>query len=160
MPELPAIIGTDLAGAVEAVGEGVTQFQVGDEVYGLTGGVRGLQGSLAQYAAVDANLLAIKPRNLSMREAAALPLVTLTAWEGLVDKAAVKAGDRVLVHGGAGGVGHVAVQLAKVFGADVYATVSPAKQSIIESYGATSIDYQSVGHQGIRQSQADQRHRY
>jgi len=80
-----------------------------------------------------------------MREAAALPLVTLTAWEGLVDKAAVKAGDRVLVHGGAGGVGHVAVQLAKVFGADVYATVSPAKQSIIESYGATSIDYQSVG---------------
>lgn len=155
MPELPAIIGTDLAGVVEAVGEGVTQFQVGDEVYGLTGGVRGLQGSLAQYAAVDANLLAIKPRNLSMREAAALPLVTLTAWEGLVDKAAVKAGDRVLVHGGAGGVGHVAVQLAKVFGADVYATVSPAKQSIIESYGATSIDYQSVGHQGIRQSQAD-----
>jgi len=126
MPELPAIIGTDLAGVVEAVGEGVTQFQVGDEVYGLTGGVRGLQGSLAQYAAVDANLLAIKPRNLSMREAAALPLVTLTAWEGLVDKAAVKAGDRVLVHGGAGGVGHVAVQLAKVFGADVYATVSPA----------------------------------
>lgn len=86
MPELPAIIGTDLAGVVEAVGEGVTQFQVGDEVYGLTGGVRGLQGSLAQYAAVDANLLAIKPRNLSMREAAALPLVTLTAWEGLVDK--------------------------------------------------------------------------
>lgn len=66
MPELPAIIGTDLAGVVEAVGEGVTQFQVGDEVYGLTGGVRGLQGSLAQYAAVDANLLAIKPRNLSM----------------------------------------------------------------------------------------------
>lgn len=145
MPELPAIIGTDLAGVVEVVGEGVTQFQVGDEVYGLTGGVRGLQGSLAQYAAVDANLLAVKPRNLSMREAAALPLVTLTAWEGLVDKAAVKAGDRVLVHGGAGGVGHVAVQLAKAFGADVYATVSPAKQSIIESYGATSIDYQSVG---------------
>lgn len=83
MPELPAIIGTDLAGVVEAVGEGVTQFQVGDEVYGLTGGVRGLQGSLAQYAAVDANLLAIKPRNLSMCEAAALPLVTLTVWEGL-----------------------------------------------------------------------------
>jgi NADPH:quinone reductase-like Zn-dependent oxidoreductase len=60
-------------------------------------------------------------------------MVTLTAWEGLVDKAAVKAGDRVVVHGGAGGVGHVAVQLAKAFGADVYATVSPAKQSIIES---------------------------
>lgn len=102
MPELPAILGTDLAGVVEEVGEDVTTFKVGDEVYGLTGGVRGLQGSLAEYSAVDVNLLAIKPKNVSMREAAAIPLVFLTAWEGLVDRANVGAGQSVLVQGGAG----------------------------------------------------------
>ena len=74
-PVLPAVLGTDLAGIVEAVGQDVTAFQVGDEVYGLTGGVGGLQGSLAEFAAVDADLLAKKPINLSMREVAALPLV-------------------------------------------------------------------------------------
>lgn len=143
-PELPAVLGTDLAGEVVRIGEGVTQFNVGDEVYGLTGGVRGLQGSLAEYAAVDANLLAHKPKNLSMREAAALPLVFLTAWEGLVDRAQVKAGDKVLVQGGAGGVGHMVVQLAKIFGADVYATASAAKKAQVESFGATAIDYRTV----------------
>jgi NADPH2:quinone reductase len=90
MPELPAVLGTDLAGEIVAIGDGVTDFSVGDEVYGLTGGVRGLQGSLAEDANVDAELLALKPKNLSMREAAALPLVALTAWEGLVDKAKLK----------------------------------------------------------------------
>lgn len=147
MPELPAIIGTDLAGVVESVGAGVTAFKIGDEVYGLTGGVRGLPGSLADYAAVDADLLALKPKNLSMREAAALPLVFLTAWEGLVDRAGVRAGQKVLVQGGAGGVGHVAVQIARAFGAEVFATASAAKQAIVESYGATAIDYstQTVG---------------
>src|SRR5271170_2593387 len=78
--ELPAILGIDLAGIVEAVGTGVTTFKPGDEVYGMTGGIGGLQGSLATYAAVDADLLAIKPANLSMRQAAALPLVFITAW--------------------------------------------------------------------------------
>lgn len=141
MPELPAILGTDLAGVVEALGEGVTAFKVGDEVYGLTGGVRGLQGSLAEYAAVDADLLAPKPRNLSMREAAAMPLVFLTAWEGLVDRAGVHAGQRVLVQGGAGGVGHMAVQIALAHGAQVFATASAQKREIVESYGATAIDY-------------------
>ncbi|MEF9948248.1 MAG: alcohol dehydrogenase catalytic domain-containing protein, partial [Comamonas sp.] len=112
MPALPAVLGTDMAGVVEAVGEGVTEFKAGDEVFGLTGGVRGLQGSLAEFAVVDAKLLAPKPKNLSMREAAALPLVALTAWEGLVDRAKVQAGQKVLVQGGAGGVGHLVVQLA------------------------------------------------
>lgn len=144
-PELPAIIGTDLAGVVEEVGEGVTAFKAGDEVYGLTGGVRGLPGTLAEFAAVDATLIALKPKNLSMREAAALPLVFLTAWEGLVDRAGVKAGQKVLIQGGAGGVGHVAVQIAKAFGADVYATVSASKSGIVESYGATAIDYRTTG---------------
>ncbi len=83
-----------------------TKIRGGDEVYGLTGGVAGLQGSLAEYAAVDADLLASKPAALSMREAAALPLVVITAWKGLVDRAQTRAGQKVLVHGGAGGVGH------------------------------------------------------
>jgi NADPH2:quinone reductase len=94
---LPAILGIDLAGIVEAVGDGVTRFRRGDNVYGMTGGVGGLQGSLAEYAAVDADLLAAKPANLTMREAAALPLIFITAWEGLVDRAAVQSGQKVLI---------------------------------------------------------------
>jgi NADPH2:quinone reductase len=144
MPALPAILGTDMAGVVVALGAGVQDFKVGDEVYGLTGGVRGIPGSLAQYAAVDARLLAPKPAGLSMREAAALPLVFLTAWEGLVDRAGVRAGQQVLVQGGAGGVGHVAVQIARAFGAEVYATASEAKHAIVEGYGATPIDYKNT----------------
>lgn len=143
-PVLPAVLGTDLAGVVEAVGKNVTDFKVGDEVYGLAGGVLGLQGTLAEYTAVDADLLAIKPKNLSMKEAAAVPLVLLTAWEGLIDRAKVKKGDQVLVHAGAGGVGHMVVQLARIFGADVYATVSSQKAAIVESYGATPIDYKTA----------------
>lgn len=82
---LPAILGIDVAGIVESVGAGVTNFKPGDEVYGMTGGVGGLQGSLAEFVAADARLLAPKPKNLDMREAAALPLIFITAWEGLVD---------------------------------------------------------------------------
>lgn len=140
-PVLPAVLGTDLAGVIEEIGEGVTDFKVGDEVYGLAGGVLGLQGTLAEYTAVDADLLAVKPKNLTMRQAAGIPLVLLTAWEGLIDRAKVQKGDKVLVHAGAGGVGHMVVQLAKIFGADVYATVSPAKAAIVKSFGATPIDY-------------------
>lgn len=110
----------------------------------MVGGVGGLQGTLAEYVVVNAALLAAKPKSLSMREAAALPLVTITAWEGLVDRAKVRAGQKVLVHAGAGGVGHVAVQIARSAGADVFATVSPDKRAIVESFGATPIDYQSL----------------
>lgn len=141
---LPGILGMDLAGTVEAVGDGVSKFAVGDEVYGLTGGVAGLQGSLAEYAAVDADLLARKPSNLSMRETAALPLVVITAWEGLVDRAQTKAGQKVLVHGGAGGVGHVAVQIARALGASVFATGMPAQADVIRAFGATPIDFTST----------------
>ena len=86
---LPAVLGIDLAGTVVALAPDVDGFRIGDAVYGMTGGVGGVQGSLAEYAAVDADLLARKPANLTMREAAALPLVTITAWEGLVDRAKV-----------------------------------------------------------------------
>ncbi|WP_229744162.1 zinc-dependent alcohol dehydrogenase family protein [Aliidongia dinghuensis] len=140
----PAVLGIDLAGTVVVVGPGVDRFRPGDEVYGMTGGVGGLQGSLAEYAAVDADLLALKPANLTMREAAALPLIFITAWEGLVDRAAVRAGQKVLVQGGAGGVGHIAIQLAKAYGAEVFATDGAAKREIIERLGATAIDYKTT----------------
>jgi NADPH:quinone reductase-like Zn-dependent oxidoreductase len=142
---LPAVLGLDLAGVVETVGEGVTGLAPGDEVYGLTGGVGDLQGSLAEYAAVDARLLARKPASLSMREAAVLPLVTITAWEGLVDRAGVAPGAKVLVHGGAGGIGHVAVQIARARGAEVFATGSPGSLTTIEGLGATPIDRTTTG---------------
>lgn len=140
---LPAVLGMDLAGIVETLGEGVTRFDVGDEVYGMATGIGGIQGSLAQFAAVDAELLAHKPRNVDMREAAALPLVFITAWEGLIDRAALRAGQTVLVQGGAGGVGHIAVQIAQALGATVFATGSEKHKALIESFGATAIDYRT-----------------
>ena len=141
---LPAVLGLDLAGTVEEVGPDVSAFKPGDEVYGMTGGVGGLQGSLAEFASVDSDLLALKPANLTMREAAALPLSVITAWEGLVDRANVQPGHTVLVHAGAGGVGHVVVQLALAFGAKVFATVSDDKKSIVERFGATPINYKNT----------------
>ncbi len=140
----PMILGLDLAGVVAGIGAGVTRFRVGDEVYGLTGGVGDRQGSLAEYAAVDAELLARKPARLSMTETAALPLAAITAWEGLVDRAGVHAGQTVLVHGGAGGVGHVAVQLAVARGATVFATGSARDLDTIRSLGAEPIDYRTT----------------
>lgn len=141
---LPAILGLDMAGIVEAVGEGVVGFAPGDAVFGMTGGVGGIQGALADYAAVDARLVAHKPASLSMREAAALPLGAITAWEGLVDRARVAAGQRVLIHGGAGGVGHVAVQIARAHGAEIFATGSGDSLAVIEALGATPIDYRAT----------------
>ena len=138
---LHKIPGIDVAGIVEAVGEGVSKFKPGDEVYGMIGGIGGNQGSLAEYVAADADLLAIKPENFGMREAAALPLIFITAWEALVDKAHIKSGQNVLIHGGAGGVGHIAVQIALASGAKVFTTDSPLKHDYIRSLGATPIDY-------------------
>jgi NADPH:quinone reductase len=141
---LPAVLGIDLAGVVESAGPGVTQFRRGDEVYGMTGGVGGLQGSLAEYAAVDADLLAPKPANIGMREAAALPLIFITAWEGLVDRANIRPGQKVLVQGGGGGVGHIAIQIARAFGAEVFATGSAKDEVYIGQLGATFIDYNGM----------------
>lgn len=142
-PDTPAILGMDFAGTVEAVGDGVTGYSVGDEIYGCAGGLANLPGTLAEYIVADARLIAQKPKNLSMREAAALPLVTITAYEGLTG-AGIKQGQKVLVHGGSGGVGHVALQLAKHFGADVYSTGGGDKQlSLIQQLGATAINYKS-----------------
>ena len=143
-PELPAVLGCDAAGRVLALGDGVEGFAPGDEVYGCVGGVRGVPGCYAEMIAADARLLAAKPASLTLREAAALPLVTITAWEGL-DRAGVRAGQSVLVHGGAGGVGHVAIQLAKARGALVSTTVSSdEKAALARSLGADhTIDYRN-----------------
>jgi alcohol dehydrogenase len=119
----------------------VTGFAMGDEVYGCAGGLADLQGALAEFMSADARLIAHKPKALSMREAAALPLVGITAWEGL-HRAGVAAGQKVLVQGGAGGVGHLAVQLAHHLGAEVSATGTGDSQlSVIEGYDARPIDF-------------------
>ena len=142
-PDTPAILGMDFAGTVEAVGDHVDGFSVGDEVYGCAGGLANLPGTLADYIVADANLVALKPKNLSMREAAALPLVAITAYEGL-SRANVQAGQKVLVHGGSGGVGHVALQIARHLGAKVYSTGGGEKQlDLIESLDAIAINYKS-----------------
>ncbi len=142
-PDLPAVLGMDFAGTVTAVGEGVAGFSVGDEVYGCAGGLADLQGALAEYMLADARLVAHKPKSLSMREAAALPLVGITAYEGLI-RAGVSPGQKVLVHGGAGGVGHIAVQLAKHMGADVFATIGRDEHvALMEQFGVKPINYRS-----------------
>jgi NADPH2:quinone reductase len=142
-PQLPALLGMDFAGTVTEVGEGVTNFAIGDEVYGCAGGLAHLPGALAEFMLVDARLIALKPTSISMREAAALPLVAITAYEGLV-RAGASAGQKVLVHGGTGGVGHVAVQLAKHFGASVYSTVSNDKAAdIVSGFGAVPVNYKT-----------------
>jgi len=137
---LPAVLGLDMAGVVAKVAADVTAFQPGDDVYGLVGGIGGLQGTLAEFIVADAALLAHKPKALTMRQAAALPLASITAWEGLVDRADVHPGQTVLVHAGAGGVGYASVQIALARGAKVYTTVSNDKRSILEALGATVID--------------------
>ena len=142
-PRTPAILGMDFAGTVEAIGTDVDGFEVGDQVYGCAGGLADMPGTLAEYIVADCRLIAHRPKCLSMREAAALPLVAITAWEGLM-RAGVKEGQKVLVHGGSGGVGHVALQLAKHFGADVFSTGGGEKQlALIEELGATAINYRT-----------------
>ena len=138
-PALPALLGCDAAGVVVAVGDGVEGFAVGDRVYGCIGGVRGAAGTYAELVMADSRLLAHAPNSLSLREAAALPLVVITAWEAL-DRLGVGNGTHLLVHGGAGGVGHLAIQLAKARGARVATTISsPDKAEIALGFGADDV---------------------
>lgn len=110
----------------------------------MTGGIGNVPGSLAEYAVVDADLIARKPSNYTMKEAAATPLIFITAWEGLVDRAKIKPGQKVLIHGGAGGVGHMAVQIAMAFGAEVFTTISAEQEETIAHFGATTINYKTL----------------
>ncbi len=124
-PPRPAVLHSDVAGSVEAVGTEVSDFALGDAVYGCAGGFPGApHGALADYMPCDARLLASMPEPLSFGEAAALPLVTLTAWEALLDKGNVRTLEHVLVHGATGGVGHVGLQLAKWRHCEVAVTAS------------------------------------
>ena len=136
--QMPAILGCDGAGIVEKIGSKVSQFKPGDEVYYCFGGLGKIgTGNYAQYAVVEEHYLALKPKILSFAEAAAVPLVLITAWEALYDRGRLKNGQTVLIHAGAGGVGHIAIQLAKIKGAKVYTTVStPDKERLARQLGA------------------------
>jgi len=139
----PFILGWDVSGVVEEVVPGVNRFQVGDEVYGMPFFPRPANG-YAEYVAAPSRQLARKPRALDGVKAAALPLAGLTAWQSLVDVAHVGPGQRVLIHAAGGGVGHLAVQIAKGLGAHVVATASAAKRDLVRDFGADEIiDYQA-----------------
>ncbi|NXY94517.1 NADP-dependent oxidoreductase [Streptomyces sp. BR123] len=140
----PVPLGWDLSGTVEAVGIGVTLFRPGDEVFGMPRHPAPA-GTYAEYATSPARHLAHKPAALDHVAAAALPLAGLTAWQALVDTADVRPGQRVLVHAAAGGVGHLAVQIAKARGAYVIGTASAAKHDFVRSLGADeAVDYRTT----------------
>lgn len=136
----PFVIGHDVAGVVTEVGAGVHGFKVGDEVYARPRDLR--IGTFAEYIAIDQNDVANKPASLTLHEAAAVPLVALTAWQILVENAQVKPGQKVLVHAGAGGLGSTVIQLAKHLGAHVATTASGASEQLVRDLGADIvIDY-------------------
>jgi NADPH:quinone reductase-like Zn-dependent oxidoreductase len=140
----PVILGWDISGVVESVVPGVNRFAPGDEVFGMPLFPRAAK-AYAERVAAPCRQLARKPAALGHNEAAALALAGLTAWQGLIDVAGVKAGDRVLIHGAAGGVGHIAVQIAKAVGAQVIGTASLGKHDFVRGLGADEvIDYRSV----------------
>jgi NADPH:quinone reductase-like Zn-dependent oxidoreductase len=142
--EPPFILGWDVSGVVEDIEPGVTRFQPGDEVYGMPFFPRAAS-AYAEYVVAPSRQLARKPSGLSHAEAAALPLAGLTAWQALVDTAQLTAGQRVLIHGAGGGVGHLAVQIAKARGAHVTGTASAAKHGFVASLGADEvIDYRTT----------------
>jgi NADPH2:quinone reductase len=138
---LPAITGHDVSGVIEEKGEYVSEFEVGDEVY-YTPKIFGGQGSYAEQHVVDVDLVARKPKNISHLEAASLTLVGGTVWEALVTRAQLSVHETILIHGGAGGVGTVAIQLAKAIGARVITTAVPSNHDFVRSLGADEvIDY-------------------
>lgn len=135
--QMPAILGCDGAGIVEKVGSQVKKFQVGDGVYFCQGGLGAESGNYAELIVVDEKFASLKPQSLSFVEAAAAPLVLITAWEALYDRGRLQPGQKVLIHGGAGGVGHVAIQLALLQGAEVATTVSSADAAaVVQELGA------------------------
>jgi NADPH:quinone reductase-like Zn-dependent oxidoreductase len=138
--KLPLIPGWDVSGVVEEIGLGVSQFEKGDEVFAMTDPTR--DGAYADYITVRATALVLKPKSLHHVKAAAIPLATVAAWRSLFDLGHLGAGQRVLIQGGSGGVGHFAVQLAKWKGAYVFATASTANQELLRHLGAhVTIDY-------------------
>jgi NADPH:quinone reductase-like Zn-dependent oxidoreductase len=142
--KFPATLGGDFSGVVVEVGEGISVFKKGDEVYGQASIIRGGSGSFAEFASADANTTARKPKNASHVEAAALPLTGVSAWQALVDHIGLSRGEKILIHGGAGGIGSIAIQLAKHLGAYVATTVSAKDIQYVKELGADeAIDYKN-----------------
>ena len=138
---LPFTIGWDVSGVVEQIGYGVTRFAPGDEVFGMPRFPR-QAAAYADYVTAPSRQLARKPANLSHVEAAAIPLASLTAWQAIVETARLEPGQRILIHGAAGGVGHLAVQIAKSRGATVFGTAKAAQHDFLRGLGADKlIDY-------------------
>lgn len=138
--QMPALLGCDGAGTIEAVGAAVSRFRPGDEVYYCYGGIGGAGGSYAEYALLPEGVVAHKSSAVDFATAAATPLVLITAWESLHDRAHIEEGQRVLIHAGAGGVGHVAIQLARLAGCRVITTVgSAAKADFVRQLGADEV---------------------
>ncbi|MCF6402509.1 zinc-dependent alcohol dehydrogenase family protein [Chitinophaga filiformis] len=136
----PIVLHGDVAGIVEATGADVKGFKKGDHVYGWTGGFGHQDGALSEFMRADQRLLARMPANLSFSDAAAIPLVALTAYEALFERVKIDAGQKVLIYGGVGGVGHLALQFAKLAGAEVYAVVSRDEQiATARSFGADHV---------------------
>src|SRR5438132_4169227 len=139
-PKPPFTPGGDIAGVVEKIGAKITKFKAGDAVYAYLDLDRG--GGYAEYTVTNEKEAAPKPKSLTFEEAAATPIVALTAWQALVDTAKLSAGQTILIHGGSGGVGSFAIQIAKAKGAKVYATASTANQDFLKQLGAdVAIDY-------------------
>lgn len=140
---LPATPGGDFAGVVSEIGEGVKGFSVGQAVYGQAGALSG-EGSFAEYTPVKAGQMAAKPNSIDFTSAAALPLVAVSAYQALVDHMNLQGGQKILIHGGAGGIGSIAIQLAKHLGAYVATTASSADSDFVKSLGADEIiDYKT-----------------
>ncbi len=138
--EFPHVMGFDVSGEITEVGKGVTGFKVGDAVFARAN--QQDAGAIAQVARVKADEMALKPDNISHAEAASVPLAGLTAWQALITKAKLKKGDKVLIHAGSGGVGTLAIQIAKHFGAHVATTCSPRNADLVRALGAdVVIDY-------------------
>jgi len=141
--KMPFIPGWDVSGVIEAAGPGASRLKAGDEVYSRPDLAR--DGAYAEYVAVRESEVALKPKSIDHTHAAAIPLTALTAWQGLFDAGHLSAGQTVLIHGGAGGVGHLAVQLAKAKGARVIATASQRNHEFLRSLGADQvIDYNTT----------------
>jgi len=142
---LPFIPGWDVSGIVEAVGSGVAKFKKGDEVYARPDGTRNAKGTYAEYVVVKETEAALKPKSIDHVHAAAIPVVALTAWQALFDQAGLSKGQKILIHGAAGGVGSIAVQLAKWKGAHVIGTASGHNQAFLRELGVDEpIDYEKT----------------
>ena len=143
--QFPFTLGMDFSGVIKQVGEGVSSdFKQGDEVYGQAGVINGGSGAFAEMALAKTESIANKPKRLSYVEAAALPLVGVSAWRALIENIGLSKGQRILIHGGAGGIGSIAIQLAKYLGALVATTVSANDKVFVQELGADHvIDYMS-----------------